>query len=291
MGRVQRSRASRRRRSFVGLVVAAVAAAGIAVVVAGGRHDTVAVAQCTSTSGSEVYQLDPEQAANAATIGATATRLGLPDHAVTVALATALQESKLRNLSYGDRDSLGLFQQRPSQGWGTAAQVSEPAYAATAFYHALTKLPGWQSMPVADAAQHVQRSADGSAYAAWESEARTFAAALTGEVPAGVTCAGLPVTSPPSVAVVTGAVRAAFGARALSAAVPPSLGWRAATYLVLDAQRYGVATVSFAGQTWTAHHGAWHPDRHAGAQVTFTLVPGGTRQPAARANGCRGCTR
>ena len=84
------------------------------------------------------YTLDIDQAANSTTIAAVGKRLGLPDHAVTVALAAALQESRLHNLPYGDRDSLGLFQQRPSQGWGTATEILTPSYAAAAFFRALT---------------------------------------------------------------------------------------------------------------------------------------------------------
>jgi len=106
-------------------------------------------------------------------------RLGLADHAVSVALATALQESKLRNLNYGDRDSLGLFQQRPSQGWGPPAKILVPRLAAAAFSTRLRSVPGWQTLPVADAAQAVQHSASAAAYAPWETEARLLARTLT----------------------------------------------------------------------------------------------------------------
>ena len=128
------------------------------------------------------YVLSPEQAANATTIAAVGKRLGLPDHAVSVALAASLQESGLHNLAGGDRDSIGLFQQRPSQGWGTPSQIADPTYAATAFYDHLAQVPDWASRSVTDAAQAVQHSAAPSAYATWEPEARTLAAAFTGEV-------------------------------------------------------------------------------------------------------------
>ncbi|WP_219419845.1 hypothetical protein [Pseudonocardia nigra] len=88
-----------------------------------------------------------------------------------MALATALQESGLRNLDYGDRDSLGLFQQRPSQGWGSPAEVQDPRYAATQFYDRLVDVPGWTEMPLWQAAQTVQRSAFPTAYAKWEQTA------------------------------------------------------------------------------------------------------------------------
>ena len=113
---------------------------------------------CAVTAGTHTYTLDIDQAANSTTIAAVGKRLGLPDHAVTVALAAALQESRLHNLPYGDRDSLGLFQQRPSQGWGTATEILTPSYAAAAFFRALTRVPSWETLPITDAAQKVQRS-------------------------------------------------------------------------------------------------------------------------------------
>jgi len=143
---------------------------------------------CTATIGSESYHLDLDQAANARTIAAAATQSGMPHHAVTVALAAALQESKLRNLPYGDRDSIGLFQQRPSQGWGSPAELSDPVYAATAFYRALGRVDGWTTMSVTEAAQHVQRSSAPDAYAQWEPEARVLARILTGEVTNRLVC-------------------------------------------------------------------------------------------------------
>ncbi|MEU6015075.1 C40 family peptidase [Streptomyces sp. NPDC047515] len=112
---------------------------------------------------------DPaEQIPNAKTIQATGVAMKVPARGQVVALATALQESGLRNLDYGDRDSLGLFQQRPSQGWGTAQQVRDPVHASTRFYETLLKVPGWQSMTVTQAAQAVQKSGFPDAYAKWK---------------------------------------------------------------------------------------------------------------------------
>ncbi|MCI3270600.1 C40 family peptidase [Streptomyces cylindrosporus] len=112
---------------------------------------------------------DPEeQIANAETIQATGIAMKVPTRGQIVALATALQESGLRNLDYGDRDSLGLFQQRASQGWGTAAEVRDPVHASTKFYEGLLKVSGWQSMTIAQAAQAVQKSGFPDAYAKWE---------------------------------------------------------------------------------------------------------------------------
>ena len=109
-----------------------------------------------------------EQVANAKTIEAVGVAMRIPARGQIVALATALQESGLRNLTYGDHDSLGLFQQRPSQGWGTAEQILDPAHASAMFYAALERVPGWQSMTVAQAAQAVEHSGSPDAYAKQE---------------------------------------------------------------------------------------------------------------------------
>ena len=99
-----------------------------------------------------------EQAENAALITAISVRRGLPARAASIALATAYQESDLTNLEHGDRDSLGLFQQRPSQGWGTPEQILDPVYATNAFYDALAEVDGYESLEITEAAQEVQRS-------------------------------------------------------------------------------------------------------------------------------------
>jgi hypothetical protein len=129
-----------------------------------------------------VGQLSEEQRRNAALIIGVGKGMGLPPRAWLVALATAMQESGLRNLPYGDRDSLGLFQQRPSQGWGTPAEVTDPVYATTTFLNRLVEVPGWDQLPVTVAAQIVQRSAFPEAYAHWEGLAAQLLAALTGVV-------------------------------------------------------------------------------------------------------------
>src|SRR4051812_13076132 len=152
------------------------------------RHVVPPGPACSVGVGPAALVLSPDQAEDAATIAVVAKRLDLPDHAVTVALATALQEAKLHNYPFGDRDSLGLFQQRPSQGWGKPAQLLTPAYAAEAFYEHLQHVDSWETLPVAAAAQAVQHSADGTAYAQWEETARALARALTGEIPHGMSC-------------------------------------------------------------------------------------------------------
>jgi hypothetical protein len=150
---------------------------------------------CAATDSGTSVDLDPEQMGNAAIIASVAVRRGLPARAATIAIATAIQESKLRNVDYGDRDSLGLFQQRPSMGWGTPAQLKDPVYASNAFYDVLVKVEGYRNLEITDAAQKVQRSAYPDAYAEHEPEARVLASALAGYSPAGITCVLRPLAA------------------------------------------------------------------------------------------------
>ena len=136
----------------------------------------------SSTPTLSAAGLTGESAANARIIIQVGRRLGVPDRGIVVALAAAAQESGLRNLRYGDRDSIGIFQQRPSAGWGTNAQLLSVDYAARLFYggpsnpnagitRGLLEIAGWQNMSVTQAAQAVQLSAFPNAYAQWESGA------------------------------------------------------------------------------------------------------------------------
>ncbi|MFC6286199.1 hypothetical protein ACFP3Q_07855 [Nocardioides sp. GCM10027113] len=144
--------------------------------------------QCVATADDRSVSLSLEQAENAALITAISVQRGLPARAATIALATAYQESKLYNIESGDRDSLGLFQQRPSQGWGSPEQVLDPVYATNKFYDALVQVDGYDSMEVTVAAQEVQRSAYPDAYADHEDDARVLASALTGNSRAAFHC-------------------------------------------------------------------------------------------------------
>ena len=136
-----------------------------------------------------VTPLSAEMATNARIIVATGRSIGASDTAIVIALAAAAQESSLRNVQFGDRDSLGLFQQRPSQGWGTAAQLLDPVRSTKAFFggdhnpnpgltNGLFDIPGWSSMSLSDAAQAVQKSGHPDAYAKWETSARAWLSQL-----------------------------------------------------------------------------------------------------------------
>ncbi|MEU4555731.1 M23 family metallopeptidase [Micromonospora violae] len=133
---------------------------------------------------------DSDQVSNAAAIVTTGARLGLPARGWVIAVATAMQESTLRNLAGGDRDSVGLFQQRPSQGWGAPAQLQDPVYASERFFGALATISGWQAMPLTEAAQAVQVSAFPDAYATWEGPATHLVAVIADT--AGLPADGLP---------------------------------------------------------------------------------------------------
>jgi len=129
-----------------------------------------------------ITPLNDTRRANASVIVQVGRDLGIPDYGIVIALATAMQESSLRNINWGDRDSVGLYQQRPSSGWGTVDQIMDPVYAAKAFFggpsnpnpgktRGLLDYSGWESMALTVAAQKVQRSAYPEAYAKWEASA------------------------------------------------------------------------------------------------------------------------
>ncbi|GAA0918398.1 heavy metal transporter [Streptomyces thermoalcalitolerans] len=251
------------------------------------------------------YRLTPEQARNAATIAAVGTGRGMPERAVTIALATAIQESSLRNIDYGDRDSLGLFQQRPSQGWGTPEEIMDPTYSAGIFYDHLAKVPGYTRLPLTVAAQRVQRSGFPQAYAKHEPGATLLAAALTGRSTATLTCRGTPSVTRSGGG--PDAVRAAlvrdFGqdvmqevgaevdsgpspaprrpadakGRTVTLPVPDGTaaagrsarqrGWQFAHWAVANASALHIERVSYAGHEWRAGtaDGRWRMVRTRGA--------------------------
>jgi hypothetical protein len=251
-----------------------------------GSSDDKTLGECRTRVGGLTVVLTDEQARNASLISAIAGRRGLPAHAATIALATALQESRLYDLRGGDRDSLGLFQQRPSQGWGTRAQVLDPVHATNAFYDALEKVPGWQTMAVTKAAQEVQRSGFPTAYAVYERDARALASALTGYSGAAFWChlptpgdSPRPVTR--SAVALRGALGPAFGPvhvtvgsdgrLALPAASAPR-GWALASYLVAHASGLRVSTVTYAGRTWSSGDDQGWTPAHGAASTDTVLV-------------------
>ena len=235
-------------------------AGAVAAIVFSGQPTPPVASMCTFGSGSAggPYAITPTQAQNAAIITAVGQQKGLPDHATTVALATSFQETQLQNLPYGDLDSVGLFQQRPSQGWGSTAQIMDPVYAAGVFFDHLAQVPGWESLPVTEAAQLVQRSATPDAYAQWALEAQALAIATTGEVPAGLACH---LTSfggaAPTHAALVAAATAELGPNPFGTPATTQRGWQIAAWAVAHAYNYHLTSVSYGGRTWTSTSGAW----------------------------------
>ncbi|MFC9250096.1 C40 family peptidase [Amycolatopsis thailandensis] len=155
-------------------MLAPIAALGIVLIAAGGGPGPICEPPETGI-GRIVKDPTPapsaEQLDIARTIVTIVRQRGLPRRAAVLTISTGLVESKLANLTYGDRDSLGVFQQRPSQGWGTPAQILNPVYATNAFLDRLVAIPGWDTLPPGQAQQRVQRSGFPDRYAPRESEA------------------------------------------------------------------------------------------------------------------------
>jgi hypothetical protein len=251
---------------------------------------------CQAGTGVAAIPLGTDQAGIAATIAGVAARHRLPRKAVTIALAAALQESQLQNLDYGDRDSVGVFQQRPSQGWGTAAELEDPVYATTKFFAALVQVPGYTKMPVDRAAQDVQHSADGYAYEQWVGMATLLTGYFTGASPAGVSC----WYTPAGRADLAGALRQltqTFGPQGTDGVlvgvttdrsiskknskketvavvrVQRDGAWTVAGWLVAHAQQYGISQIRYAGYVWNAGDGSMGWQR---ASRTASPVPRGS---------------
>ncbi len=264
----------------------------------GSRNPPRCVVEAKDGGGTQRYEMSLAQTVNAATISAVGTTRGMPERAVTIALATALQESTLRNIDYGDRDSVGLFQQRPSQGWGTVEQIMDPVYSSEKFYEGLAEVPGYSRLPLTVAAQRVQRSGFPQAYAKHEPDAALLAAALTGRRPASLNCTPSTATAdgPGDAArvrtelvrafgkdVLPGAVAAgASAASTVSVPVPaaaarsegkgaPRRGWELAHWAVAQSEALRIERVSYADRVWDAGSG-WRTERAKGKETGTAAV-------------------
>ena len=213
--------------------------------------------RCVATANNKSAVVDLEQAHFASIIAGVAVRRGLPPRAASIALATAYQETGIRNLDYGDRDSVGLFQQRPSQGWGTKKQLLDPDYAAGKFYDALIKIDNWETDDINDVAQKVQRSGHPEAYNDHETDARVLASALTGQSPAGFSCLDRSGTAGDTKGL-RSSLQQTFGNVDDSAdgsvitirAGSTRRAWAYAHYAVANASLYGVTTVRIKNRSW-----------------------------------------
>jgi len=279
-------------------VLAVIAGVGIGVLRATDNLGFGPTGDCSATVNGHTVEIDSAQAENATLIASIAMERGMPARATSIALATAMQESKLRNISGGDRDSVGLFQQRPSQGWGTPSQLMDRVYATNAFFDALQKINGYESMEITVAAQKVQRSAYPDAYAAHEADARALASALTGYSPAAFSC-NLSGGAPSSDTVHTSSgltgranavrsdLQARFGALPVTGASgsagttlqadvsaqadPQTYGWALAQYLAGNAGRLQIRTIDFDGHEWRAGQQGWQTAKASSTQVRIEV--------------------
>ncbi|RPF22501.1 hypothetical protein [Myceligenerans xiligouense] len=279
---VRRRRPVRRALKYLvaTVVVGTAATAGVVLVLNHLSGTAPLTERCAAELDGTDWYLSPAQADNAALVAETAVRRGLPARAATIGLATALQESKLINITYGDRDSLGLFQQRPSQGWGSEDEILDPVYSTNAFYDGLVQIDGYEDMEITDAAQAVQRSAYPEAYARHEVRSRAWASSLTGHSPASLTCEIAPVEEDarlavaPALDVVVGRLGRDLGlgpsgttpsgtaavevdATPLAPGEAARGGWAAAHWAVATAAETNVVEVRVADRVWTRESAEW----------------------------------
>jgi hypothetical protein len=274
---------SRRRpsRAIIAAVVVAVCIAGYFGVRALWHTARQVFVSDHCTVGS--YDIGTDQASVAATmVGAvTSYRPALPERAAVLVLAAGLQESKLTNLApgAGDRDSVGVLQQRPSQGWGNppgnAASLNDVFEATNEFLDKLVQFRGWQTMPLAEAVQDVQISADKNAYTPHEQEAQALADALQGHRAHGITCtfaAPTKVAAPSRVAELAAHDLPINRPRTSATRVRvPGAGWQTTAWFVANADRLGIDQVAYAGARWSRASG-WQDDRSASkAAVVATM--------------------
>lgn len=269
------SMASVARRWIVVLVVLALAATGIYF---GGRYLWSVVQERTQADSCHAgeFAVDPDQAAVASTMVGVVLQRGLPERAAVLALAAGLQESKLTNLpaGSGDRDSVGVLQQRPSQGWGTEAQLNDVHYATGAFLDALVKVTNWQTRPLTEAVQAVQVSAIPEGYARHEPEAQALADALSGRTPAGISCSFHAPTQVASTQTIAGNVATDLPVNTPTTSdrmvAVPGASWAAAAWFVANANRLGIEEVAYAARTWK-RSGGWSTSQAPSNTVIATL--------------------
>ncbi|GAA3639663.1 hypothetical protein [Microlunatus ginsengisoli] len=248
----------------IGVLVTAFLLLGIAVLAVYGILRDRGVApptpgqqRCVATANGSSTALSLDQAHYASIIVGVSVRRDLPPRAATIALATAYQETGIRNLDYGDRDSVGLFQQRPSQGWGTEKQLMDPYYAANKFYNALLKVKNWSTRDITEVAQAVQRSAYPEACRDHEADARNVASALTGHSPGGFSCLERE-GNPGKPAALAAALTRTFGKLELerTAAIltvtadSAEHAWAYGSFAIANSRMYGTVEVVVAARQW-----------------------------------------
>lgn len=294
----------RSRRTLVVVIAAVVVLVAVLATVLVLRTGGASGPECTvpGTGDRPALELDAVQLQHASTINAVGIERSLPRRARIIALATAWQESSLRNVDSGDRDSVGLFQQRPSQGWGTPVQIIDPVYSAGKFYDALVAVPDWETGALTEIAQAVQYSGFPEAYAKWETASTTLARGLGAEAAPELSCrtgavastADAPTRNPlPGTASALGPLRELLaaagtelggvavasvsddGTTAVVTATGDGLSGTAAArvlaaWTVAHATGSGVSGITVEGRGWTDHR--WLPgDSLPAGQVRITV--------------------
>lgn len=226
----------------------------------------------------EPLRLTNEQARNASIIVAESYNRGLSEQAAVIALATAWQESGLRNLNYGDRDSLGLFQQRPSYDWGTKEQILDPWYSSGRFYEELVKFDDWESTDINDIAQKVQRSGHPEAYRKHETNARALAGAFRGSREGTFTCINRDATGTDHGALdkvastVPGVSLQDNGSELVMTANNAGAAWSVTQLALANTSELGVEKVVVGGNEWKQGEQAWKGVQPvSGDSVTVTM--------------------
>lgn len=284
--------ARRRRRAARAAVAVTLAlglgVAGVVVVLDRLDGEDTGTQRCSAVLDGTPWHLSPVQSDNAALVAAAVVRRAMPARAATIGIATALQESRLVNIDYGDRDSVGLFQQRPSQGWGTVEQIMDPVYATDAFLDGLAQVDGYEGLEVTDAAQRVQRSGFPDAYAQHEVRARAWASALTGHSPGTLTCtlatadaagsadslldrAARDFGRVPGTVAEDGTVTLDAVALPAGPSEPERLGWALGQWAVAVAATEHIGAVTVGDLIWTRGGDGWTPSG------TEALPPGQVR--------------
>jgi hypothetical protein len=213
--------------------------------------------RCVATANDRSVTIDLDQAHYASIIVGLSIKRGLPPRAASIAMATAYQETGIRNLDYGDQDSVGLFQQRPSQGWGTRTQLLDPYYATGKFYDALIKIDNWEYGDITEVAQQIQRSSYPDAYRDHEADARVLASALTGHSPAGFSCLERE-GNPAKASALVSSIEKTFGTiddetRGKVIGIDAgnsTLAWAYASHALANSKRYGVVAVKVGDRQW-----------------------------------------
>src|SRR3954454_22857048 len=274
-------------RRGIGCLVLAVlvlvgAVVGVLVAVRNGGSPVAVPPQerCVATAGDQSVSLDLDQAYYSAVVVGLSVRRGLAPRAASIAMATVYQETGIRNLDYGDRDSVGLFQQRPSQGWGSEKQLMDPYYATTKFYNALERVKDWESRDITKVAQAVQRSAYPGAYKEHEPDARVLASALSGQTGRAFTCL-VQGEAAGDAQELADSLRTTFRSRAsvkdkvvTMSATSDRLAWAYAQYAVANAGRHGVVSVAVHDRVWTTDQytlPTWTKAEDVGKTVRVTV--------------------